>query len=145
MANELKKSKKYYLFDIGIRNLLLKDFHAASHREDKSLLYETAVLLHLVIQLKPNMEIRFWRTKKGDEVDFVLLKNRIPIPIEVKSNLARPDVPKGLIQFLKRYPKAPFGIVFNASISEEVKIEGRPVFFKPWDQAAQLDFLEGVL
>lgn len=145
MANELKKSKKYYLFDIGIRNLLLKDFRAVSQREDRGTLYETAVLLHLVTQLKSNMEIRFWRTKKGDEVDFVLIKNRIPIPIEVKSNLTQTDIPKGLIQFLKRYTKAPFGIIFNASISKETKIEGRPVFFKLWSQAAQLDFLKNVL
>lgn len=145
MANELKKSKKYYLFDIGIRNLLLKDFHAVSQREDKGALYETAVLLHLTAQLKPNMEIRFWRTKKGDEVDFVLLKNRVPIPIEVKSSLARPDAPKGLAGFIKRYPKAPFGVVFNASIEAEIKVEGRPIFFKPWEQAAQVDFLKSVL
>ena len=145
LANELKKSRKYYLFDIGIRNLLLKDFRAISEREDKGVIYETAVLLHLITQLKPNMEIRFWRTKKGDEVDFVFLKNRIPIPIEVKSNLNLPDIPKGLIQFLKRYPKAPFGIVFNASISKEVKIEGRPVFFKLWSEVTRLDFLKNVL
>lgn len=145
MANELKKSKKYYLFDIGIRNLLLKDFNVVSMREDKGVLYETAVFLHLVNQLKPNMEIRFWRTKKGDEVDFVLLKNRIPIPIEVKSNLVRPDIPKGLIKFLNKYPKAPFGIVFNASISKEVKIEDKLIYFKLWDQVAQMDILKNVL
>lgn len=145
MANELKKSKKYYLFDIGIRNLLLKDFNAVSMREDKGVLYETAVFLHLVNQIKPNMEIRFWRTKKGDEVDFVLLKNRIPIPIEVKSHLVRPDIPKGLIKFLNKYPKAPFGIVFNASISKEVKIEDKSIYFKLWDQVAQMDILKNVL
>lgn len=145
MANELKKSKKYYLFDIGIRNLLLKDFNAVFRREDKGALYETAVLLHLITQLKPNMEIRFWRTKKGEEVDFVLLKNRIPIPIEVKSILTHPDVPKGLAGFIRRYSKAPFGIVFNASIEAQVKIEDRLIFFKPWEQVSKVDFLNSVL
>lgn len=145
MANELKKSKKYYLFDIGIRNLLFKDFRAVDQREDKGVLYETAVLTQLVMQLKSNMEIRFWRTKKGEEVDFIILKNRIPIPIEVKSNLTQPNVPKGLVRFLKHYPKAPFGIVFNASIEDKMKIEGRPVVFKLWHQAGELDFLKSVL
>ncbi|MFH1798132.1 MAG: ATP-binding protein [Candidatus Omnitrophota bacterium] len=145
MANELKKSKKYYLFDLGIRNLLLKDFRAVSEREDKGVLYETAVFLQMVTQLKPNMEIRFWRTKKGDEVDFIILKNRIPIPVEVKSNLTKPDVPKGLIQFLKRYPKAPFGVVFNAFLEDEITVEGRQIIFKLWNQAGELSFLKSVL
>jgi len=76
------------LFDLGIRNLLLKDFRPIEKREDKGCVYESAIFHHLQSQLKPNMELRFWRTKKGDEVDFVVLKNRVPIPIEVKLNKA---------------------------------------------------------
>ena len=103
LANELRKSRKYYLFDIGIRNMLLKDFRQINEREDRGTIYESAIFLHLQAQLKPNMELRFWRTKKGDEVDFILLKNRIPIPIEVKSHLLAPNVPDGLLKFLKKY------------------------------------------
>ncbi len=74
LANELKKSKKYYFFDLGIRNTLLKDFRPAREREDKGVLYETAVMLHLRAQLQPNMELRFWKSKKGEEVDFILVE-----------------------------------------------------------------------
>lgn len=145
LANELKKSKKYYLFDLGIRNILVKDFRPVEKRDDRGVLYESAVLLHLQSQLKPNMEIRFWRTKKGEEVDFVLLKNRIPVPIEVKSKMSQPDIPKGLKRFLGTYPDAPFGIVFNADLKKEVKFEGRSIFFKPWAEAACLDYLKSVI
>jgi len=141
LANELKKSKKYYLFDNGIRNLLLKDMGKITRREDKGVLYESIILCHLISKLQPNMELRFWRTKKGDEIDFVLIKNRIPIPIEVKSNLKNTDVPKGVIQFLKRYPKAPYAVVYNAKVVGKEKIFDRIVYFKKWESVEQLEYL----
>ena len=47
LANELKKSRKYYLFDLGIRNALVKDFRDSSLREDKGLLSESVHLKYL--------------------------------------------------------------------------------------------------
>jgi len=146
LANELKKSKKYYLFDNGIRNMLIKDVRSVSHREDKGILYESAIMLHLVSKLQPNMELRFWRTKKGEEVDFVLIKNRIPVPIEVKSGLKKAVLPKGMIRFLKRYPKAPYGIVYNAELEDEEDcFDGRKVYFKKWSDVYKLKYLKGVI
>ena len=145
LANELKKSKKYYLFDTGIRNALLKDMRPVPVREDKGPLLESAVMLHLVSRLLPNMELRFWRTKKGDEVDFVLVKNRIPVPIEVKSDLKKVIIPRGMIQFLKRYPKAPCGIVYNTEIDGQVAtVAEKPVYFKKWTDVCRLEYLQGI-
>ncbi len=91
------------------------------------------------------MELRFWRTKKGDEVDFILLKNRVPIPIEVKSNLSSPKIPKGIQKFIDKYQKVPFGIVFNENIRKVVKIDNKPIYFKPWTDVLKLDFLNTVV
>lgn len=145
LANELKKSRKYYLFDLGIRNSLLKDFRPADQREDKGLLHESFVFFHLFSQLKPNMELRFWRTKKAEEVDFILIKNRLPVPIEVKSSLKRAEIPSGLRLFLKHYPKAPFGIVFSENLSVESSCEGRPVYFKPLQEVVNLGYLQDLV
>jgi len=146
LANELKKSKKYYLFDNGIRNMLIKDVRPPSQREDKGILYESAVMLHLASKLKPNMELRFWRTKKGDEVDFVLIKNRVPVPIEVKSDLKKTIVPAGMVQFLKRYPKAPYGVVYNTEIEDgEDCFDGRKVYFKKWSDVYKLKYLRDAI
>jgi len=146
LANELKKSKKHYFFDIGIRNVLLKDLRGIEHREDQGTLYETAVLLQLLPQIKPNMEIRFWRTKKQDEVDFILLKNRIPVPVEVKSSPGKREIPGGVAAFMRRYSRAPFGIVFSAQAGQaKIRTEdGRPVYFKHWREAASVDYLKSV-
>ena len=142
LSNELKKSKKAYLFDLGIRNSLLKDFRSAAERDDRGVLYESFVYLHLFRQLKPNMEIRFWRTKKGSEVDFVLLKNRIPLPVEVKSNPAEMSVPPGMKAFLKAYPESPYGVVFNGAVEGEKDAEGRKVFFRRWESAQDMEYLQ---
>lgn len=113
LGNELKKSCKTYLYDIGIRNALLKDFSMLSQRPDKGAIEETFVFLKLLYMVGPDIEIKFWRTKGGDEVDFILLKNRKPIPIEVKSQLGKPQIPQGLKKFLLRYPSTPLAYVIN--------------------------------
>lgn len=132
LANELKKSKKCYLFDIGIRNSLLKDFRSTNNREDKGAIYEGFILQHLITQLKPNIELRFWRTKKGLEVDFILLINRQPVPIEVKSSFKDAQLPAGIKSFLKAYPKVRHGIVFNETLHKSVKINDRRIHFIPF-------------
>jgi len=135
LANELKKSKKCYLFDIGIRNSLLKDFRYSNQREDKGAIYETFVLLQLVQQLKPNMELRFWRTKKGAEVNFILLVNRQPVPIEVKSDLKDARIPSGLRSFLRAYPEVSDSYVFNASLKQDAEMDdGRIVHFCTFEE-----------
>ena len=63
--------------------------------------------------LLPNEEIKFWRTKDGGEVDFILLKDRKPIPIEVKSKINSLEIPSGLKRFLARYPETKLGYIIN--------------------------------
>jgi len=116
LGNELKKSCKTYLYDLGVRNTLLKDFSNPSERPDKGILVESYVFLKLRANLAPNMEIKFWRTKDGDEIDFILLKNRKPIPIEVKSSLTNLRIHKGLKRFLLRYKNARTAYVINQNL-----------------------------
>lgn len=120
LSNELKKSKKYYFYDNGIRNSLVKNFQKISTRDDKGFLYESFVFLELHKRIKANVDLRFWRTKQGDEVDFIWIEDLIPIPMEVKSDFKDTKPPKSLIKFMKNYPESPYGIVFNESRNEEV-------------------------
>lgn len=130
MAGELKKSKKAYLFDLGIRNAMLRDFSPLAGRRDAGALRETFVLLELLSRLKPDMELRFWRDRTGREVDFILLKNRVPLPIEVKST-TRGSVPSALPEFFRRYPEAPAAVVLHDSFDRDVALQGHPVLFRP--------------
>ena len=113
LGNELKKSCKTYLYDLGMRNSLLKDFSAMNSRPDRGVIFETYVFLVLHAALQPNTEIKFWRTKAGDEVDFIWVMDRKPFPIEVKSGLPSLVIPKGLLRFLDRYPRTSVAMVVN--------------------------------
>ncbi len=134
LGNELKKSKKYYLYDIGIRNALIKDFRGIARRGDTGSVLESAVYLNLTSNLMPNEDLKFWRTRDGKEVDFVLIRDRQPIPIEVKSNLKKMDVPGGLEAFLRKYPDISNAYVVNNSLEGEVKHQKTKVRFIHWSQ-----------
>jgi uncharacterized protein len=130
LGNELKKSRKSYLFDIGIRNMLLKDFRAGHERLDGGAILETFVFLELNRQVDPISEIRFWRTKDGREVDFIFIRNREPFPVEVKSTVRADMLPPGLSAFLGRYPKTRRAFVLNLTTEAEIQFGKTQVLFK---------------
>lgn len=144
LANELKKVKKYYLYDTGIRNCILNDYSPLDERRDKGAIIESFVALSVIKQLKVNMEVKFWRTRQGDEVDFILVKNRIPVPVEVKYRLPGSVVPEGIRKFLQKYPDAPFALVFSKEALGEVECCGRPVRFLEWQEAEDIEYLRSV-
>ena len=124
----LKKARKFYFYDNGVRNLFVKDFSPLQSRNDSGLLYESHLFLELKKHLKPNISLRFWRTKHGDEVDFIWIKDRQPIPIECKSSYSeRP--PKGLLKFMAAY-KIPYGIVVNKDITKTTTDDVKIIYIK---------------
>jgi hypothetical protein len=134
LGNELKKSSKTYLYDLGIRNAILKDFSSPKERPDKGVLLESYVFLRMQSMLKPNTEIKFWRTKDGDEVDFILLKDRKPIPIEVKSKLNGLEIPKGLRRFLMRYKDTQNAYVINEHLSQATQYNSCAIKFLTFEE-----------
>lgn len=138
LSNELKKSRKYYFYDNGIRNSLVKDFKKIGKRDDAGFLYEACVFLELHKRLKANIELRFWRTKQGDEVDFIWLKDRLPIPIEVKTTFTEGKLPKGLLKFLRNYPKSPYGVILNSKESKDLEFEGRLIKVRRFEGIQEL-------
>jgi predicted AAA+ superfamily ATPase len=143
LSNELKKSKKYFLFDNGMRNSIISDFSLLKARSDKGLLYESYVHNTLRMRAPKNSEIRFWRTKDGNEIDFIYIKNRKLSIIEVKSKLKQMLIPKAFEQFLRSYPNTEHCFVINENISGELDYKGRLIkFIKLEDMEEDEDFLE---
>lgn len=130
LGNELKKSKKVYFYDLGIRNALLKDFGSLRRRSDRGAVAESFVFLQVAFALKPNMEIKFWRNKLGQEIDFVVLKDRMPFLIEVKSKLSGREIPPAMKTFLTHYPETIGGIVFSENMVGEEKFMGKTIRFE---------------
>ncbi len=74
LRNEIKKSKKYYFYDLGIRNALISNFNDMDSRTDAGALWENFCILERLkhnIAFRPEARIYFWRTYDGAEVDLV--------------------------------------------------------------------------
>ena len=138
-GNELKKSRKYYFYDLGIRNAIIKDFESAiSRRKDKGVLYESIIFLQLLQKISPDTSLYFWRTKQKAEVDFIKVTNRQPVPIEIKSDLKQIKIPNGLKAFLTKYPSTTKAYVVNTTQRSELNYQNTPVNFIHWTDIDQI-------
>ncbi len=97
LRTELKKSKKIYFWDIGIRNAIIRDFSFINNRQDKGHIWENFIVAELIKNSKNsfnNESFYFWRTKDKAELDLVKIKNRQIKAFEIKfkkKNVRLPD------------------------------------------------------
>lgn len=74
MRNELKKSKKIYFYDTGIRNAVINNFAPVNLRSDTGGLWENFFIME---RIKRNAysgmraNYYFWRTSDQKEIDFI--------------------------------------------------------------------------
>jgi len=141
IGNELKKSRKFYFYDTGVRNTILRDFSPVSKRADGGALYESFVAIQMIGRLKPNMELKFWRTKAGHEIDFVVLKDRKPFLIEVKSTLTAPVIPPAMKIFIKHYPETQGALVLSQDFDSDMDYMGKKIMFRKTLSFGDEDFL----
>ncbi len=121
---EIVKQPKLYFIDTGIRNVIAKEFQV-SH-ENKGKLFENYVLSELI---KADKEVRYWHTKGGAEVDFVVQGRDGAIPIEVKTKAAPGTLSKGMRAFINSYnPKTAY-IVFWEGEESDLKEVGCHIKF----------------
>lgn len=74
LRNEIKKSRKIYFYDNGIRNMVLGNFTSLDLRQDTGALWENFLISERLKQntYKNNFaKMYFWRTKQQQEVDLV--------------------------------------------------------------------------
>jgi predicted AAA+ superfamily ATPase len=98
---EIKKRPKVFIFDNGIRNVIIGNMLGAEKRMDKGALLENAVFSGLEKHRRFSDRLFYMRTKAKAEVDFVIEgKDARIIPLEVKW---RGKPTKGLHSFMSRY------------------------------------------
>jgi predicted AAA+ superfamily ATPase len=102
LRNELKASRKYYFYDVGIRNALIDNFARPESRADIGHLFENYIIAELV---KKNARFilgqagYFWRTTAGQEVDYVAEKDGRITAYEIKYNpRAKGRIPKTFVE-----------------------------------------------
>ncbi|MFH1030366.1 MAG: ATP-binding protein [bacterium] len=128
---EIVKMPKIYFIDTGLRNFSMQNFNFLELRQDAGAVIENAVFLELIKNIPPLCCLHFWRSAQGAEVDFLLIKDNEPMPIEVKyRSFEKPIVPSGLRAFIHRYnPRK--AVVLTKDFSEKTKFEKCEVDFLP--------------
>lgn len=105
---EIVSAPKVYGFDTGFV-CHYKGWHPL-RPEDRGVLWEHYVLNELQARLQTR-EIRYWRDKRGHEVDFVFQqRGKPPIAIECKWQAGDVDI-SGLAAFARQYPEAGLCVV----------------------------------
>ncbi len=125
MRNELKKSKKIYFCDLGIRNALLNNFTDLENRMDNGALWENFCinerLKHNQIHQKLK-NIYFWRTYDQAEIDLIEESNGTLTIFEFKLNPKKTKV-KFPSSFLNHYPVKEMHVIHKSNFHELIHIE----------------------
>lgn len=113
LSNELKKSKKIYFYDLGLRNAILNNFSPFDSRpsEEQGALFENYFIIERIKQASCHNNLvdhYFWRNRNKSEIDLIETYNDKIRAFDVK--LSRSNV-KAPPSFLEGYPKADFIVV----------------------------------
>lgn len=101
----ITSSPKFYFFDIGIANYLLKqnEIHEKSEAYGKALEHLVYLELYAYCKYKDiDYDICFWRTASQNEVDFVIGNADLAIEVKSTDNVQSKHL-KGLKQFAEDY------------------------------------------
>jgi len=106
LRNELKKMRKIYFWDTGIRNAVINSFAPLETRPDAGDLWENFLIAERMKYLKNRRVANqgwFWRTHQQQEIDYIEERSRGLLAAEIKSQSGRGKIPS---TFLKAYPEA---------------------------------------
>jgi predicted AAA+ superfamily ATPase len=122
LRNEIKKRKKYYFFDLGIRNAVIGNFSSSESRTDTGMLWENFCMIE---RLKYNQvhnrhaSLYFWRTYDGAEIDLIEVMDEQIAAFEFKWNpRKKPSMP---LSFAEKHPTATFSVIHPENLNVFLK------------------------
>jgi uncharacterized protein len=127
---ELTSAAKVFFIDCGIRNQLLNNHSRDLQlRTDIGPLLENWVFSEICKNIPLVDTIKFWRSKAGAEVDFVIEHAGVLHGVEVKySSLKRPLLGRSVRSFIEAYAPERLAVV-NMGLEHELQIEKTVVTF----------------
>lgn len=121
------KHPKFYFFDVGVVNGLLNNYLASKDRI--GVLFEALVysqIRNTTLSLDKKVQIFYFRTRHGLEVDFVIVFGNKKIAIEVKSGSVNSEDTASL-ELLKKYDNT-IDQLFCVSLTEKTSRKIKNVF-----------------
>lgn len=104
----ITSTPKFYLFDVGVANYLAQTRVSALKGAEAGRSFEHYIYMELKAYIglkKKHIDISYWRTKTGHEVDFIIGKGDLAIEVKISEQVHKQDL-KGLIAFCEEHPKA---------------------------------------
>ncbi len=125
LRKELKRSRKIYFYDNGIRNALIANFSEAGFRQDAGALWENYVISERKKFLHYNniwANCYFWRTQDQQEIDYIEERDGTLYATEIKWNPGKnPRLP---LTFSKAYPSHQYRVITRENFERFVSTTG---------------------
>lgn len=117
LRNELKKSRKIYFVDTGVRNAVINNLNPPELRSDIGGLWKNFVVAERMKrnhneQIFPNTY--FWRSHQRQEIDYLEELNGEMHGYEIKWHGSRIKVPAG---FMAAYPDCPVTLINRENVT----------------------------
>jgi predicted AAA+ superfamily ATPase len=93
---EISKSRKYYFYDLGIRNTLIENFNDFNTRNDLGAIWENFIISERrkkLISENQYTNSYFWRTYAGTELDYIEERNQELFAYEIKNTKPKLKAP----------------------------------------------------
>lgn len=101
---EIGRNYKVYFLDLGIRNSLIDDFNELPLRNDIGSMFENFLIIERLKKFANQnqmLEIHFWRSYGGAEIDYLEEQNGSRQPFEFKYSAK--NLSRGASSFTKKY------------------------------------------
>ena len=112
LRNEIKKGRKIYFYDNGIRNAIIKNFNPVGMRQDIGALWENHLIgerIKLNAYTQRFVNSYFWRTHAQQEIDYIEESSGQLLAVEFKWNdQAKKKWPEA---FEKSYPNTSYALI----------------------------------
>ncbi|OIO48056.1 MAG: AAA family ATPase [Candidatus Portnoybacteria bacterium CG06_land_8_20_14_3_00_39_12] len=117
LRKEIYKTSKYYFWDLGLRNVLIRNFNPLNLRNDKGAMLENFFLMEKIKQSNNTDKFAnfyFWRTYDQKEIDFIEEKDDNLYAYEIKWGEKEVKPPK---DWVANYPKSQFSVITSENLT----------------------------
>ena len=132
--DSLSSVPKFYLFDVGLAHFLNKKSITVLKGAEAGKALEHYVLTELVAYRalhEKSVDIRFWRTRSGLEVDFVLGDAVVAIEVKISNAVQKTDI-KGLTAFIQEHPNSKAIVVSQDPRPRQISTPAGVIWVWPW-------------
>ena len=120
LRNEIRDKRKYYFYDLGVRNALLSQFNDVTLRNDIGALWENFLFIERLKKCSYQSLFSsryFWRTYDQKELDLIEEYGGVFHAYEFKWKKIKAPYPK---KFMESYPQSKFTVINRENFLEFV-------------------------